>query len=171
MSPAVFPRLNRPAARVDRRGSQQARLASVAAFSAAAFCALLISCGSKTGTSSVLPAQGTNAPTSAPAINPELAKLVGKWERPDGGYVLEIKSVEPGGRIDAAYFNPEPIKVSRAAALRDGGATKVFVELSDVNYPGCTYSLTYDSQNEQLFGQYYQAAMQQTFDVVFARMK
>ena len=113
----------------------------------------------------------TNAAPSAAAVSPELAKLVGKWERPDGGYILEIKSVDASGKLDVAYFNPNPINVSRAAALRDKGTNKVFIELRDANYPGCTYALTHDPQSDQLYGQYFQAAMQQTFDVVFARVK
>ena len=34
--------------------------------------------------------QGTAA-TVAPMAEPELQKLVGRWLRPDGGYVLEIR--------------------------------------------------------------------------------
>ena len=133
-------------------------------------CGLLVSCGNKTDTASP-PAPGTNAAPSAAAVSPELAKLVGKWERPDGGYVVEIKSVDPSGKLDVGYFNPNPINVSRAVAWRDKGATKVVIELRDVNYPGSTYNLKYDPQSDQLFGQYFQAALGQTFDVTFARMK
>lgn len=141
------------------------------ASSAIALCCILASCGSRTETAALPQVQDTNTPSSAPTVKPEFLKLVGKWQRPDGGYVLEIRSVEPSGKVEAGYFNPNPINVSRAAAMREGGTTKVFVELRDENYPGCTYSLTYDPQSDQLFGQYYQAAVQQTFDVVFARMK
>jgi hypothetical protein len=45
----------------------------------------------------------------------------------------------------------------------------VFVELRDVNYPGSTYALTYDAERDQLKGIYYQAAMQQQFEVFFVR--
>ena len=38
-------------------------------------------------------------------------------------------------------------------------------------YPGSTYTLTYNPAKDMLVGFYYQAAMQQNFDVVFARMK
>ena len=116
-------------------------------------------------------AANTNSPTPAAKPNPELSKLVGKWERPDGGYVLEIRTVEADGKVDAGYFNPSPINVSGARAYREGSVSKVFVELRDANYPGCTYSLTFDPQHDQLFGQYYQASMQQTFEVTFARLK
>ena len=113
----------------------------------------------------------TNAPPQLTASQPELKKLIGKWERPDGGYVLEIRSVDAEGKLDARYANPSPIKVSRARAYREGGATKVFVELTDVNYPGCTYQLALDEPHDQLFGIYFQAALQQNFDVAFARLK
>jgi hypothetical protein len=134
-------------------------------------CALLVSCGDKTSPAPPAQATETNGPPRAGSVSPEFAKLAGKWERPDGGYVLEIKGVEAGGKMDAAYFNPEPIHVSKALALRDGGTVKVFIELDDVNYPGCTYSLAYEPQSDQLFGQYFQASMQRTFDIVFVRMK
>jgi hypothetical protein len=138
----------------------------------AVLCAMLASCGKKEESVPVPPvaeSKGTN--TASAAVRPEFAKLAGKWERPDGGYVLEIKGVDASGTIAAAYFNPNPINVSRAAALNKDGAIKVFVELRDENYPGCTYSLTYDPQNDQLYGQYFQAAMGQTFDVTFGRLK
>jgi uncharacterized protein (DUF2147 family) len=153
----------------------RARFSFISRFSsvlcAVALCGLMVSCGNKTETPAMSPAPQTNAAPSAAAVSPELAKLVGKWERPDGGYILEIKSVDASGKLDVAYFNPNPINVSRAAALRDKGTNKVFIELRDANYPGCTYALTHDPQSDQLYGQYFQAAMQQTFDVVFARLK
>lgn len=97
--------------------------------------------------------------------------LKGKWQRADGGYILEIQSVTADGKMEAGYFNPNPIHVAKAEATAEGGARKVFVELRDVNYPGSTYTLTYDSATDSLQGVYYQAALQQTYDVVFERMK
>ena len=38
-------------------------------------------------------------------------------------------------------------------------------------YPGSTYTLTYDPRRDQLEGVYFQAAMQQRFDMVFVRLK
>jgi hypothetical protein len=121
------------------------------------------------------PIPGTNAATSAaPAPvpgNPAMAKLVGKWQRGDGDYVIEVKSVDAAGKLDAAYFNPNPIHVSKAMAIPEAAGLKVFVELQDTGYPGCTYSLQYDAATDQLFGQYFQAAQQQTYDVAFGRLK
>ena len=98
-------------------------------------------------------------------------KLNGRWLRPDGGYVLEIRSVDASGKIDAAYLNPRPISIAKAEATRDGSTVKVFVELRAPNYPGSTYTLTYDQQQDQLRGIYFQAVQQQSFNVYFVRMK
>ena len=97
--------------------------------------------------------------------------LKGRWLRPDGGYVIDIRDVDATGKLAAGYFNPRPINVSQAKASREGDTTKVFVELRDVNYPGATYNLTYDPEKDQLRGVYYQPALRQSFDVVFIRMK
>lgn len=98
-------------------------------------------------------------------------QLNGRWLRPDGGYVLEIRSVDASGKIDAAYFNPRPITIAKAEATRDGSTVKVFVELRAPNYPGSTYTLTYDQERDQLKGIYFQAVQQQSFDVNFVRMR
>jgi hypothetical protein len=117
-------------------------------------------------------AQASNAPAStAVATSPAFEKLKGRWQRPDGGYVIEIKSTNPDGTLDAAYFNPQPIHVSRAQAAQEGAVLKVFVELRAANYPGSTYTLVYDAAADQLKGIYYQAAMQQQFEVFFERME
>jgi hypothetical protein len=107
----------------------------------------------------------------AAASNPQFQKLMGRWQRPDGGYVLAIKSIAADGAMDAGYFNPQSIRVAKAEVTRDGDATKVFVELRDVNYPGSTYTLTYDPASDQLKGIYYQAVEKQRFPVAFVRLK
>ena len=104
------------------------------------------------------------APTST-----DFQALVGKWVRPDGGYVISVRSVDPDGRVDAGYFNPRPINVSRAEASAEGNAVKLFIELQAAGYPGSTYELVYDPGNDALVGIYFQAAMQQRFEVVFVR--
>jgi len=112
-----------------------------------------------------------NAPPVVAAAQVDFSKLKGRWERPDGGYVLEIRDIAADGKADVGYFNPAPIKVERAQVSNEGSALKVFVILRDANYPGCTYTLTHDAQSDQLFGKYFQTAMQETYDVVFARLK
>jgi hypothetical protein len=113
----------------------------------------------------------TRPPAPMAATAPGVQQLKGKWLRLDGGYVIDVRTVEDGGTMDVAYFNPRPIKVSRAEASQEGATIKVFLELRDINYPGSTYTLTYDSASDQLKGVYYQAALQQRFEVVFVRMK
>jgi hypothetical protein len=110
------------------------------------------------------------APTS-PTAGPGFGPLKGRWLRPDGGYILEIRDVDTTGKVDAAYLNPRPITIARAEATRDGSALKVFLELRAPGYPGSTYTLTYDPKSDQLAGAYFQAALRQSFDVVFVRMK
>jgi hypothetical protein len=112
-----------------------------------------------------------NAPIAAKESNPAFQRLLGKWVRPDGGYVLEIKSADPAGKLDAGYFNPNPIHVARAQALQSGSALTVYVELQDVNYPGSNYTLTYDVSNDVLTGIYFQAIERQKFEVYFQRLK
>ena len=118
---------------------------------------------------------------AAAAIRPALAqskttevaaeRLVGRWVRPDGGYVLDIRSAKPDGNLEAAYLNPRSIKVSRAEWRREEGRLLVFVELRDVNYPGSTYTLDFLPEQDRLVGAYFQAVQQQTFDVEFVRQK
>ncbi len=98
-------------------------------------------------------------------------RLVGRWLRPDGGYVLEIRRAQPDGRLEAAYLNPRPIHVARAEWQRKEGRLQVLVELRDVNYPGSTYTLDFSSESDRLVGAYFQAVQQQTFDVEFVRQK
>ena len=45
----------------------------------------------------------------------------------------------------------------------------LFIKLDDEGYPGCTYALRYDPEYDAMVGIYYQAAMKQSFDVVFQR--
>jgi hypothetical protein len=117
------------------------------------------------------PAAAQEPPKSATKVSPAFEKLKGRWLRDSGGYVIEIRSVGPGGRLEAAYFNPKSIHVGKAEASQVGTALKVFVELRDVNYPGSTYTLSHDAKNDRLVGRYYQAVAGETFDVYFVRLK
>lgn len=103
--------------------------------------------------------------------NGDFDNLNGRWLRPSGGYVLEIRSVDSRGKIAAAYFNPKSINIANAEASREGSTLKVFVELRAPNYPGSTYTLAYDPEHDQLRGIYFQALQQQSFEVYFVRMK
>jgi hypothetical protein len=108
---------------------------------------------------------------AALVVKSDFDKLKGQWVRPDGGYVLDIKSVNAEGGIDIAYLNPNPIHVSKAQASIKAGKLELFIELRDTNYPGNYYTLTYDAAHDQLVGVYYHLGIQQQFDVIFVRMK
>ena len=136
----------------------------------------LSGCGRPAGT---IESAETNPPVTSPKgtdstnagarqATVDLQKLKGRWLRPDGGYIIEIRQVDANGQLDAGYFNPNPIRVVNSVAKQDGPAAKVHLELNDVNYPGCKYDLTYIPGQDMLVGTYFQAAIQQTFEVVFA---
>ncbi|UCH83526.1 MAG: hypothetical protein JSW50_13870 [Candidatus Latescibacterota bacterium] len=112
-------------------------------------------------------------PTSAPqpAHEDAIDKLVGRWQRPDGGYIVEIRGLDKDGHLDMAYFNPRPINVSRTAFIERGDTLHVLFELMDVGYPGAAYNLVYDPRHDALVGLYYQPTAGQTFNVEFARMR
>ncbi len=97
--------------------------------------------------------------------------LPGRWVRPDGGYVITIKGVDASGRVDASYANPSPLPFAKAEATRDGKTLKLFFELRAGGYNGSTYTLSYDPVSDVLKGVYFQAVMQQKFDVYFMRAK
>jgi hypothetical protein len=126
--------------------------------------------GKQTGAQSSGP-PAAQEPVATAEVKAEFHPLKGRWQRPDGGYVIEIKGVDAAGKMAAGYFNPRPINVARAEASMEGTTLKVFIELRDMNYPGATYNLTYEPGGDQLRGVYFQPALQQSFDVFFVRMK
>lgn len=101
----------------------------------------------------------------------DLQRLEGRWVRPDGGYILELKDIKKDGSMTAAYFNPRSIRVFRAEAAKKNGTIALFVELRDINYPGSTYNLQYDSAADRLKGTYFQAVERRMFDVEFVRAR
>ena len=117
------------------------------------------------------PVSAAGEVTSGPATAIEFNKLIGRWLRPDGGYIIEIRNISSAGTMEAAYFNPRPINVSRAEVSRKKGSLALFIELRDTGYPGSTYSLMYHPQQDMLTGIYYQATIGQSFDVIFMRKK
>ena len=107
--------------------------------------------------------------TATSDTNAGYENLIGRWLRPDGGYIIEIRSISNDGRMEAAYLNPRPINVARAEASWKKGKQEVFIELQDKGYPGSTYTLDYQPDQDVLTGIYFQAALKQTFEVVFVR--
>jgi hypothetical protein len=115
------------------------------------------------------PLPGTPAASSTAEPQAAFAKLSGRWVRPDGGYVISIKSAGADGKLDASYANPNPMPFQTATATEDGGTLKLFFELRAGGYNGSTYTLNYDAASDRLKGTYYQAVAKQTFEVVFVR--
>jgi len=116
------------------------------------------------------PAPAASVSPAAEPVLVEFEKLKGRWLRPDGGYVIEIRRLQPDNALEVGYFNPNPIHVGKAKLYKERGFVKVFIELQDVNYPGSTYTLIYDKESDQLRGVYYQATQQQEFEIAFERM-
>ncbi|RLC03687.1 MAG: hypothetical protein DRH90_10650 [Deltaproteobacteria bacterium] len=111
-------------------------------------------------------------PISGTAVsmeNPDFKAIVGEWVRPDGGYVIRVLNVLQNGTVDVGYFNPDPINVSEARVSLWKGLVKLVIKLQDKGYPGSTYTLYYYTEKDALAGFYYQAAVGQTYEVVFIR--
>lgn len=132
-------------------------------------CPVFLSCSAKPESGSSTASNPSIAEQST--VKPDLNKLVGRWLRPDGGYILEIRSASPDGKLDVGYFNPNPIHVARAEWVMKDNKLYVMAELQDVNYPGSTYGLEYKVGSDHLVGTYYQAVEKSTFDVEFVREK
>ncbi len=121
----------------------------------------------ETAKNDTTPAAKSEKPTQ---LLVEFDKLKGRWVRPDGGYVIELKELLPENRISAAYYNPSPINIGESKIYKENGFTKLFIKMQDKNYPGSTYTLIYDTENDKLCGIYYQATHNQQFQVEFTRM-
>ncbi len=103
-------------------------------------------------------------------LSPESAqRLIGRWQRTDAGYVLDIRSIDRFGSVDARYLNPNPIHVSQARVSETDDQLELFIELVDVGYPGATYRLGYSPEYDVLAGLYHQPTAGQDFEVAFER--
>ena len=114
----------------------------------------------------------TNEKTPKPDKTPveiDPGKLTGRWLRPDGGYIIEILDVYDEGTLEAGYFNPNPINISRAEWKKEDNRLKIYIEFDDVNYPGSNYTLDYFPDRDLLIGAYFQAVQQQSYYVEFIR--
>lgn len=117
-------------------------------------------------------AQGsTVSGTDSTGSSQDFRPLIGRWVRPDGGYVIEIRAIDAQGKVDAGYYNPRPVNVSRAHVSKPGAELQVFIELRDTGYPGSTYTLVYNPDKDLFLGIYYQAVQDKNYNVVFIRMK
>ena len=111
------------------------------------------------------------AKTAVAAEKPDFKVIIGEWVRPDGGYIIRVRDVNPEGSVDAGYFNPGNINIAEANVSLWKGMVKLFIKLQDKGYPGSTYTLYYYPEKDALAGFYYQAAVGQTYEVVFFRKK
>jgi len=110
-------------------------------------------------------------PLKQTQVQTDLQRLEGRWVRPDGGYILELKDIKKDGNLTANYFNPKQIKVFSATWTRKEGKSNLFVELRDVNYPGSKYNLQYEPGPDRLKGTYFQVVEKQTFNIEFVRAR
>jgi hypothetical protein len=97
--------------------------------------------------------------------------LLGQWLRSDGTYRIEIRSATPDGKLDAGYFNPNPIHVEKADWIFIDNKFVINIVLRDKNYPGSTYMLDFNPADDILSGNYFQAVERVNYDVVFTRQK
>jgi hypothetical protein len=125
--------------------------------------------GCQKATEVELAAAAANVPVPTVETPTALQSIIGRWMREDGGYVLEIRGGTRGGTLDVAYFNPNPITVSRAAWLQAGERLQLLVELSGAGYAGSTYVLQLDPASDRLTGEYRQAVQGQTYQIEFVR--
>ena len=134
---------------------------------------ILASCNAPSGNNKT-DSQSQSAVDTANQLNtkiPDYNLLAGDWLRTDGGKTIRIKSVLPGGQLDAEYFNPNPIHVGKAEWLVKNNSLVIIVELQDVNYPGSLYTLEYYPAEDELAGIYYQAVDRENYEVEFVRQK
>jgi hypothetical protein len=124
---------------------------------------------SKTSQTTNTPTSKASPSTTSVAANQNL--LVGRWVRTDsdGNYIIEIKTTSADGKLEASYFNPNPIKVGHAGWEIKNSRLTVMIELRDENYPGSTYTLNFFPSEDRMMGNYYQAVEGQNFDVEFVR--
>ncbi len=97
--------------------------------------------------------------------------IAGSWIRTDAEYQIKISDVSDNGIMNAHYFNPRPINVSKAEWAYKEGFLKIYIELRDENYPGSNYNLTYIPERDMLVGDYFQAVEGLTYYVEFERNK
>ena len=113
------------------------------------------------------PVTGRATPTAVTAE--QVQSIVGRWRRPDGGYVIDIRGLDPAGRLDVAYYNPRSINVSQTEVVQTPRGLHIFIELRDEGYPGATYRLDYDRDSDAMTGIYFQPSVNQSFNIVFVR--
>jgi hypothetical protein len=100
----------------------------------------------------------------------EAQNLIGTWGRGFGTFTLVIEDVRADGSVQAHYLNPDGAHIKRANWTIEKNRASLNVQLHDNNYPGSTYTLTYDAPSDLLKGTCYQARVKQRYDVQFNRV-
>lgn len=100
---------------------------------------------------------------------PDFQAITGEWARTDGGYTVHVRSVKEDGTAHVGYFNPRQINVAEARVSVFKGLIELHIKLQDQGYPGSTYTLYYYEEKDAMVGFYYQAAADQTYEVIFLR--
>ncbi len=96
-------------------------------------------------------------------------QITGEWLRTDGNYVFNIEKFNADSTLQAVYLNPKPIHIVETRWKLQDGFVYFFIKFEDEGYPGSYYSLGYLPEEDKLYGFYYQAQMNQEFEVVFER--
>src|SRR5262245_22025934 len=120
------------------------------------------------GTPPATAVSASPVPVSDASADP--SRLVGRWLRSDSNYTIAIAGATADGKLDAQYLNPNPIHVSKAEWRAYAGNLLVLVELTDRNYPGNFYTLTYDPGSDSLSGVYHHLGLNQELEVAFSRV-
>ena len=63
--------------------------------------------------------ESTNRNASSAEIKGDFRKLVGRWLRPDGGYIIHIRRVNAGGRMEAAKAELAAVRAKGLKPTRD----------------------------------------------------
>jgi len=114
--------------------------------------------------------QSREKSTSKYVSDTKLTAALGKWQRTDAEYILELKNIKTDSTLEAAYLNPKPINISETHWKVNGEYFYFLVKFDDEGYPGSYYSLGYIPEEDRLYGFYFQAVQQQKYDVVFERL-
>ena len=81
-----------------------------------------------TGAATAQGTAGTTKGAAAPAVveNIGIDVLKGTWVRPDGGYMIAIRTIAPNGQLEAMYFNPNPLPFAKAPGGAGGRKAACF---------------------------------------------
>jgi len=100
---------------------------------------------------------------------PGFEGLKGRWQALAGEFVLQINKIDPLGRMEVQFINPQPVKVVKAQAARDGKEIRISIKLRDPGLPYLIYDLTYQTGLDQLQGVYWQKGNSKSTKVVFIK--